>query len=147
MTIGHEGVLGNAVDKDGEDQHGHPSLLKAHFDIYAQPGNIQEADDGVACQVDQHCHGEDETRHLLVQLVLVDQALEGDRVGGDGGGGAEVDQQSLRHVGKEAERVGAGQHEERDGQQQYQGKFTWRQNILLVALEWVQLISFSGHLE
>ena len=47
----------------------------------------------------------------------------------------------------EAERVGAGQHEERDGQQQYQGKFTWRQNILLVALEWVQLISFSGHLE
>ena len=106
-----------------------------------------QADDGVACQVDQHCHGEDETRHLLIQPVLVDQALEGDRVGGDGGGGAEVDQQSLRHVDVEAERVGAGQHEERDGQQQYQGKFTWRQNILLVALEWVQLISFSGHLE
>ena len=108
---------------------------------------VQEADDGVACQVDQHCDGEDETRHLLVQPVLVDQALEGDGVGGDGGGGAEVDQQSLRHVDVEAERVGAGQHEERDGQQQYQGKFTWRQNILLVALEWVQLISFSGHLE
>ena len=31
LTIGHEGVLGNAVDKDGEDQHGHPSLLKAHL--------------------------------------------------------------------------------------------------------------------
>ena len=146
MTIGHEGVLGNAVDKAGEDQHGHPNLLKAHLNLL-QPGNIQEADDGVACQVDQHCHGEDETRHLLIQPVLVDQALEGDQVGGDGGGGAEVDQQSLRHVDVEAERVGAGQHEERDGQQQYQGKFTWRQNILLVALEWVQLISFSGHLE
>ena len=86
-----------------------------------------QADDGVACQVDQHC--------------------QGDQVGGDGGGGAEVDQQSLRHVDVEAERVGAGQHEERDGQQQYQGKITWRQNILLVALEWEQLISFSGHLE
>ena len=94
MTIGHEGVLGNAVDKDGEDQHGHPNLLKAHLDML-QLGNIQEADDGVACQVDQHCDGEDETHHLLVQPVLVDQALEGDRVGGDGGGGAEVDQQSL----------------------------------------------------
>ena len=85
---GHEGVLGNtrgAVDKDGEDQHGHPNLLKAHLDLL-QPGNIQEADDGVACQVDQHCHGEDETRPLLIQPVLVDQALEGDRVGGDGGG-------------------------------------------------------------
>ena len=47
-----------------------------------------------------------------------------------------IDQQSLRHVDVEAERVGAGQHEERDGQQQQcQGKFTWRQNILFVALE------------
>ena len=72
-----------------------------------------QADDGVACQVDQHCHGEDETRHLLIQPVLVNQALEGDQVGGDGGGGAEVDQQSLRHVDVKAERVGAGQHEER----------------------------------
>ena len=65
----------------------------------------------------------------------------------DGGGGAEVDQQSLRHVDLEAECVCVSQHEERDGQQQYQGKFTWRQNILLVALEWLQLISFSGPLE
>ena len=82
------------------------------------------------------------------QIVTLDGKIkEMCRVGGDGGGGAEVDQQSLRHVDVEAERVGACQHEERDGQQQYQGKFTWRQNILLVALEWVQLISFSGHLE
>ena len=68
-----------------------------------------QADDGVACQVDQHCHGEDETRHLLIQPVLVDQALEGDRVGGDGGGSAEVDQQSLRHVDVEAD-VGAPEY-------------------------------------
>ena len=46
LTIGHEGVLGNAVDKDGEDQHGHPNLLKAHL-VMLQPGNIQKADDGL----------------------------------------------------------------------------------------------------
>ena len=67
-----------------------------------------QADDGVACQVDQHCHGEDETRHLLIQPVLVNQALEGDQVGGDGGGGAEVDQQSLRHVDVELLRQHVG---------------------------------------
>ena len=31
-----------------EDQHGHANLLKARLDML-QPGNIQEADDGVAC--------------------------------------------------------------------------------------------------
>ena len=124
---GHEGVLwdaGGAVDKDREDQDGHPDLLQTHLDTF-KSCHIEETDDRITGQVDQHRDGEDEAGHLLIELVLAGQALEGDGEGGDGGGGAEVDEQRLGHVHVEPEWVGAGHQQEGDWQEQHEDDFTW----------------------
>ena len=93
----HEGALRDATsaeDQDGQHQHCHHGLL--HPDLLAlQPGDIEEADDGVAGQVDEHSDGKDETGNIWVDPVFARQTLEGDREGCDGGGSAKVDEECL----------------------------------------------------
>ena len=63
---GHEAVLrdaGGAVDQDGEDQHGHHDLIHPHL-LALQLGDVKEADDWVAGQVDEHPDGKDQTGNL-----------------------------------------------------------------------------------
>ena len=108
---GHEGVLRDArgaVDQEGEDQHGHHDLVHPHL-LALQVGDVEEADDRVAGQVDEHPDGEDETGNLWVNPIFAGQALEGDREGCDGGGSAEVDEECLAHICKEAKRIVASE--------------------------------------
>ena len=94
----HEGVLRDAtgaVGQDGQHQHRHHCLL--HSDLLAlQPGDIEEADDGVAGQVDEHSDGQDQTGNIWVDPVFARQTLEGDREGCDGRGSAKVDEECLK---------------------------------------------------
>ena len=67
-----------------------------HSDVAAlQPGDIEEADDGVAGQVDEHSDGKDQTGNIWVDPIFARQTLEGDREGCDGGGSAKVDKECL----------------------------------------------------
>ena len=93
----HEGVLRDAtgaVGQDGQHQHRHHGLL--HSDLFAlQPGDIKEADNGVAGQVDEHSDGQDQTGNIWVDPSFARQTLEGDREGCNGGGSAKVDEECL----------------------------------------------------
>ena len=89
----HEGVLRDATGakgQDGQHQHRHHGLLPPDL-LALQPGDIEEADDGVAGQVDEHSDGEDETGNIWVNPIFVCQTLEGDREGCNEGTSAKVD--------------------------------------------------------
>ena len=94
----HEGVLRDATGakgQDGQHQHRHHGLLPPDL-LALQPGDIEEADDGVAGQVDEHSDGEDETGNIWVNPIFVCQTLEGDWEGCNGRGSAKVDEKSLQ---------------------------------------------------
>ena len=56
--------------------------------------------------VDQDTKGEGEAGDAWRELVLLGEAGQGHRISGDGGGGAKVDQEGLRHVEEELYGVG-----------------------------------------
>ena len=85
----HEGVLRDATSAEGQDgqhQHRHHDLFQSNL-LALQPGDIEEADDGVAGQVD----GKNETGNIWVDPVFARQTLEGGREGCNGGTSAKVD--------------------------------------------------------
>ena len=56
--------------------------------------------------VDEDTKGEGEAGDAWRELVLLGEAGQGHRISGDGGGGAKVDQEGLRHVEEEFYGVG-----------------------------------------
>ena len=80
-----------AEGQDSKDQDGHHNLVRSHLGAF-QPGDIEEANDGVAGQVDEHPNGEDETGNIWLDPIFDCQTLEGDRKAINGGGSAKVEE-------------------------------------------------------